>query len=67
MGPLINKLKRLMCELSHAGGRVKRDQSGRINWQCDTCGRWGDPVSLETERRIVDADIRSAMQRVSKT
>lgn len=67
MGALIDKLKRMICDWFHACGRVKRDPSGRINWQCDTCGRWGDPVSLETERRIVDADIRSAMQRVSKT
>jgi hypothetical protein len=58
MGALIDKLKRLMCDWFHAGGRVKRDPSGCINWQCDTCGRWGDPVSLETEQRVIEGDIR---------
>lgn len=35
MGALIDKLKRLMCDRSHAGGRVKRDPSDCINWQRD--------------------------------
>ncbi len=30
-----------------------------INWQCRTCGRWADPVPEETERRVIDADIRA--------
>jgi hypothetical protein len=55
---MIDKLKRLMCDWLHAGGRVKRDPSGCINWQCDTCGRWGTPVSLETEQRVIEGDIR---------
>jgi hypothetical protein len=51
-------LKDKWCDWFHGGGRIKRDCHGRINWQCDGCGRWGEPVDLQTERRIVDADIR---------
>jgi hypothetical protein len=42
------------CSTTHAGGYVKRDAQGRINWQCARCGRWGDPVSIEDERDMVD-------------
>lgn len=38
------------CDLFHGGGSIQRDSQGRINWQCDRCGRWSDfPISLEEE------------------
>ena len=58
----MNWLKKKLCDWFHAGGDVKRDYSGRINWQCRTCHRWGEPVDPQTERLIVDADIRKAIQ-----
>lgn len=36
-------LKALWCELTHSGGWIMRDPSGRVNWQCKKCGRWADP------------------------
>lgn len=45
------------CSWTHGGGRIKRDDRGRINWQCDRCGRWADPVPSDQERRVVDADL----------
>ena len=51
-------LRKLICELFHGGGMVKRDAQGRINWQCSTCGRWGDhPVEPDVERYVVDKEI----------
>lgn len=52
-------LKLKWCDWFHAGGDIKRDANERINWQCRTCGRWADPVPEETERRVIDADIRA--------
>lgn len=43
----MNWIKHKLCDWFHAGGRIKRDEQGRINWQCDTCGRWGTPVEKE--------------------
>lgn len=57
---MFDKIKSLWCGWTHGGGRIKRDDQGRINWQCDKCGRWADPVPLETERRVVDTDINRA-------
>lgn len=54
-------LRQKWCDVVHGGGRVLRDPQGRINWRCDTCGRWSDsPVPLAVERRLIDADIRAA-------
>ena len=50
-------MKILWCDWMHAGGDIKRDPSGQINWQCRTCGRWEDPVPADVEKRVVDADI----------
>ena len=47
----------IWCELTHGGGRILRDPSGRINWQCEKCGRWSDPVPAEDEHAVT----RSAM------
>ena len=55
-------LKDKLCNLFHAGGDIKRDRNGCINWQCRTCGRWADPVDERTEERIVEADIRKAIR-----
>lgn len=46
-------IARTICDWFHGGGHVKRDASGRINWQCDRCGRWADPVSEDDERVVV--------------
>ena len=48
-----------ICDWFHEGGDIKRDCHDQINWQCRTCGRWGEPVDKQTEERIVDADIRA--------
>ena len=51
-------LKNMWCDLTHGGGRIERDEMGRINWRCAKCGRWSDfPVSHEDERRQTDAAI----------
>jgi hypothetical protein len=50
-------LKKNMCAYFHGGGRIKRDAVGRINWQCDKCGRWADPVPLEEEEKIIEMHI----------
>jgi hypothetical protein len=55
---MIEWLSTKWCSWFH-GGRIKRDEQGRINWQCDNCGRWAEPVDKQTERLIVDADIRA--------
>lgn len=45
------------CQLFH-GGDIKRDNWGRINWQCRDCGRWSDhPVSLEDEEQMTSRAI----------
>lgn len=47
-------IARKVCDWWHSGGRVKRDPQGRINWQCDTCGRWSDsPVHSAVERAVI--------------
>lgn len=49
------------CSFAHDGGRIKRDSLGRINWQCDKCGRWSrHPVPLGDERAATDAAERAA-------
>lgn len=50
-------IKKTWCNIFHRGGHVKRDSSGRINWQCVDCGRWSTPVSKEEEQKVVDRDI----------
>lgn len=55
---MINWIKTAWCDWMHEGGDVKRDPYMRINWQCRTCGRWGEPVDPQTERLIVESDIR---------
>lgn len=40
----------LWCAWTHGGGQIKRDDQGRINWQCNKCGRWSRyPVPLIEE------------------
>lgn len=56
-------IKSFWCQLTHGGGRVKRDDQGRINWQCSKCGRWGDhPVEPEIERYVVQREIQKFNQ-----
>jgi len=62
----MNWIKTKLCDWFHGGGRIKRDQQGRINWQCDTCGRWGTPVEKEDEDRMIDRHISEATARRSK-
>ena len=63
---MIEFFKEKICTYFHGGGRIKRDDFGRINWQCDKCGRWGDPVPLKDESRQIDADIETAISVRSK-
>lgn len=46
------------CNLTHGGGHIERDPSGRVNWQCNKCWRWATPVDTEDERRAIEADIQ---------
>lgn len=57
----MNWLKNKLCDWFHAGGDIKRDYVGRINWQCRTCLRWADPVEQQTERLIIDRSIKEAI------
>lgn len=45
------------CAWTHGGGIIKRDDQGRINWQCSKCGRWAEPVPLRDEADMIDRDI----------
>ena len=56
----MNWLRDLWCNVVHGGGHIKRDDQGRINWQCATCGRWSDPVPLEEENELIGRDIDAA-------
>jgi len=47
----MNRFSKLLlskwCSLFHSG-TIERDSLGRINWQCNQCGRWSDhPVPLK--------------------
>ena len=66
-GPSIkhSKLNTLWCDLFHGGGQIKRDDDGRINWQCNKCLRWSDPVDTMTERLITDAAIKAKLKEKS--
>jgi hypothetical protein len=56
--------RRVKCAMGHGGGTIRRDVLGRINWQCDSCGRWSDhPVSLKTERLNTDRDLADYIAR----
>jgi hypothetical protein len=50
-------LVELWCSWTHGGGHIERDPLGRVNWQCNKCGRWADPVSLADERAMTDAHV----------
>jgi len=42
--------RKMWCAWFHGGGRLHRNNKGRLNWRCDKCGRWSDyPVSLKDE------------------
>lgn len=54
------------CNLTHGGGHIERDPSGRVNWQCNKCGRWAQPVPEQEELSVVDMEIARAMQEVGR-
>lgn len=60
---LRERLRKFWCDWTHCGGRVKRDPNGRINWQCDKCGRWAEPVPPENERQFIDAMVRAVSKK----
>ena len=41
------------CNWTHGGGHIERDPTGRVNWQCNKCGRWAEPVSEKDERHAL--------------
>ena len=53
----MNWLKDFWCSWTHGGGHIKRDSLDRINWQCQKCGRWADPIPLEQEQKTIDQNI----------
>jgi hypothetical protein len=50
------------CSWFHGGGTIKRDSFDRINWQCNKCGRWAEPVDSRTEQRIIESTIRAKLK-----
>ena len=42
------------CSFWHGGGDIKRDEQGRINWQCRKCGRWSDPIEIADEDAVIN-------------
>jgi len=49
------------CAYFHGGGHIERDEQGRINWRCATCGRWsGNPVPLCEEASTIGQHIKEA-------
>ena len=56
----MNWLKQVLCSWTHGGGHIKRDLQGRINWQCQKCGRWADPVPLEQEQIMTTQALEAA-------
>ena len=66
-GLALKGISELWCDLTHGGGRVKRDDLGRINWQCDKCGRWSRyPVPLDAEWEQTTEDINTSAGRTLK-
>lgn len=53
MRALFAGLAALWCEWTHGGGAIMRDPSGRVNWQCQKCGRWAEPVSESDEANLL--------------
>jgi len=54
----MERLLEMWCGLFHGGGRIERDEHGRINWQCKKCGRWSRfPVPLDEEQKSTDRAI----------
>ena len=52
----MNWLKEFWCSWTHGGGHIKRDSQDRINWQCQKCGRWADPVLPVLRQAIEQAE-----------
>jgi hypothetical protein len=53
---MVEKIKELWCSWTHGGGTIKRDALGNINWQCNKCSRWCEPVLVESNpnNKILD-------------
>ena len=65
----MNWLKQVLCSWTHGGGHIKRDSQSRINWQCQKCGRWADPVPLKQEQRMTDlteASLEAMLMKIRK-
>ena len=51
------------CSWTHGGGDIKRDEQGRINWQCRKCKRWADnPVTLTDEEDLINNAIKGKIK-----
>ena len=60
---MIKWLNDLWCDWTHGGGKIERDELGRINWRCSKCGRWSDdPTPLKTERSICGKELDATMK-----
>lgn len=52
----------IWCGWTHGGGQIKRDDEGRINWQCNKCGRWSRyPVPLGEEQSAISLKSAAAV------
>jgi len=57
-------IAKIWCQWTHGGGNIKRDPKGRINWQCNQCGRWSNhPVEPEAENWALDTEIAKYQKR----
>ncbi len=54
--------KHWLCTWFHGGGTIKRDEQDRINWQCNKCKRWSEPVVLVDEAKVVNHAIKKYKQ-----
>jgi len=54
------------CRWTHGGGRIERDEHGRLNWRGVKCGRWGDhPVERKDEWQPIGQSLAAYLKEQS--
>lgn len=57
MSVILDGIAAEWCRFTHGGGHIMRDPSGRVNWQCNKCGRWATrTVEAQPERAVKCTD-----------